>query len=89
MTQRARYGLRFWQGKEEIRLWQISGSGRLQLRNQATGKVWWAKSAVGIRWQPYLADGGQTFPDLVAAEETATNLGCLMEAGRAQGIAKP
>jgi len=78
MSTPLRYGFRYWDGTQEIRLWQISGGGRIRLRNTGTGKSWWAKSSKGIRWEICQANAGHTFPDL----ETARELVALLSSNR-------
>jgi hypothetical protein len=69
-----RYGLRFWQGSEEIRLMQIAGSGRIRLRSVHTGKLWWCAPPNAVRWYIYAATEGHTFPDYDVASQTVARL---------------
>jgi hypothetical protein len=70
-----RYGLRFFCGDQEVRLWQISGSGRLRLRNIATEKIWWAPHPLKrVQWEICRTNDGQTFSDRTTAQEVATRL---------------
>lgn len=72
MTGDMRFGLRYFEGNREIRLLQISGSGRLRLAD-ATRK-WWAKRTPETKWEIYPTDEGHAYLDADTAQSVVLNL---------------
>lgn len=71
------YGLHFFDNGKEIRLLQISGEGRLRLRDASRFRDYWGKPGC-VRWQVYETAEGHTFESEEAAGIAAANLSsCL------------
>jgi len=71
-----RYGLHFFDGEREVRLWLISGGSRIQLmsREGELTKIWWCRRPKGVDWQVYKTEVGQTYTSEIEAEVEAANL---------------
>jgi hypothetical protein len=68
------FGLRFYRDGREVRLWQISGSGRIRLRNAVTGEAWWSAPPRGVQWEVFPTNEGHIFSNPMAAQEVVENL---------------
>lgn len=68
-----RFGLRFWRGNHEVRLWQLSGGGRVRLRDTTTGREWWARQT-DVTWEVCPSEDGHTFDTAETAASVAENI---------------
>lgn len=67
-----RFGLRCFDGGEEVHLLQISGGGRLLVGIGCRTR--WGKQKSSFRWEVYATAVGQTYATHEEAEDVATRL---------------